>query len=457
MRFFSYESRFSQLLMKLSCSCLLNILWFICSLPVFTIGASTTALYYACLKVIRDEESHAWKLFFHSFKENFKQATQLWLILLGAGLFLGADGYILYHLRKSSTGAMAVIWTLILALVIAASIIYVIVLLYVFPLLASVHNTNTAMLKNAFLIGTHYLFATILVFAVHFAMFFAVVAVFTPLIIFGEGLCAMVSAWILNSLLIAVSGTPEDYIDDEPEKDPDGPEESPEELPENAPYNITEEKAEHIFTYHKWTILLVLVALIVLGSIIHRQLTQKKPVLYLAVINVSFGEDVQKSLTEDFVTGAGFDERRQEVYLYRDLYLSEDADTLNHEYAYASKVKLSGAISAGKLDLVLMNREAYDIFSRQGYLLELTSLPNELSPFLTMNEVILSDNSVDYLLGNAEEEQVVTETVPNSLTVSSLPLFRDAGFDGDLYLGVVSNSSRQEEAAAYLRYLFGLQ
>ena len=205
MRFFSYESRFSQLLMKLSCSCLLNILWF----------------YYACLKVIRDEESHAWELFFRSFKENFKQATQLWLILLGAGLFLGADGYILYHLRKSSTGVMAVIWTLILALVIAVSVMYVIVLLYVFPLLASVHNTNAAMLKNSFLIGTHYLFATILVFAVHFAMFFAVVAVFTPLIIFGEGLCAMVSAWILNSLLIAVSGTPEDYMEDESEEYPE--------------------------------------------------------------------------------------------------------------------------------------------------------------------------------------------------------------------------------------------
>ncbi len=193
MRFFSYESRFSQLLMKLSCSCLLNILWFICSLPIFTIGASTTALYYASLKVIRDEESHAWQLFFHSFKENFKQATQLWLILLGAGLFLGADGYILYHLRKSSTGV----------------------------------------LKNAFLIGTHYLFATILVFAVHFAMFFAVVAIFTPLIIFGEGLCAMVSSWILNSLLISVSGTPEDYMED-----------SPEELPENTSDSIMKNYSE---------------------------------------------------------------------------------------------------------------------------------------------------------------------------------------------------------------------
>ena len=215
------------------------------------------------------------------------------------------------------------------------------------------------------------------------------------------------------------------------------------------------QKAEHIFTYHKWTILLVLLALLIIGSIVHRQLTQKKPVLYLAVINVSLGEDVQKQLTQDFLTETGGDARRQEVYLYRDLYLSEDADALNHEYAYASKVKLTGAISAGKLDLVLMNREAYDIFSRQGYLMELTSLSDALSPYITENEVILSDNSVDYLLGNAEEEKVVTEAVPNSLAVSSLPLFRDAGFDGDLYLAVVSGSPRQEEADAYLRYVFG--
>jgi uncharacterized membrane protein YesL len=138
---------------------------------------------------------------------------------------------------------MAVIWTLILALVIAASVLYVIVLLYTFPLLASVHNTNANMLKNAFLIGTHYLFATILVFAVHFAMFFAVVALFTPLIIFGEGLCAMVSAWILNSLLIAVSGTPEDYED----CTEDEPETVPEELPDNSPDDIPENSFEEKF------------------------------------------------------------------------------------------------------------------------------------------------------------------------------------------------------------------
>ena len=210
MKFFSYENKFSQLLLKLCYACYLNLLWFVCSIPIVTIGASTTALYYTSLKIVRDEDSHVASTFFRAFRENFKQATVLWLIMLGAGIFLGADMYLVWHLRASASGTPAVLWTLCLALLIGAGVVYVIVLEYVFPLLASVSNTNRAMLKNAFLIGTHYLFATILVFAVHFAMFFVVVARFTPLLVFGEGLCAMISAWLLNSILISVSGTPED-------------------------------------------------------------------------------------------------------------------------------------------------------------------------------------------------------------------------------------------------------
>ena len=209
MKFFSYESKFSQLLLKLCYSCYLNLLWFICSLPVFTIGAATTAMYYVSLKIVRGEESHVAPMFFRSFKENFKQSTVVWLIMLGIGLFLGADIYILNHLRKSFTGTAAVIWTVMLAMVIAVTVAYVIVLEYIFPLIASVHNTTPAMFRNSFMIGTHYLFATILVFAVHFAMFFVVVAWFTPLIVFGLGLCAMVSSWLLNNILISVSYNPD--------------------------------------------------------------------------------------------------------------------------------------------------------------------------------------------------------------------------------------------------------
>lgn len=220
-------------------------------------------------------------------------------------------------------------------------------------------------------------------------------------------------------------------------------------------------KAEHILTYYKWPIILGLIVLIVLFSTLHRQLTKKEPVLYLAFLNVSVGEDLEEQLTSGFLDEAGFDERRQEVYLYRDLYISEDADTLNHEYAYASKMKLSGAISTRKLDLVLMNREAYDVLSESGYLQDLSALPASLHPktadmllpLLTENEVVVSDNSLEFMLGEAEEEQRVTQSVRNALTVSSLPLFRNAGFDGDLYLGAIANSTHAEQAALFLEYI----
>ncbi len=216
MKFFAYDSPFSQLLLKLCYSCYLNLLWFICCIPIVTIGASTTALYYTALKIVRDDNRSLTRIFFRSFRENFRQSTVLWLILLAVGLLLAGDGYIVYHLRASSTGAIAVLWTLNLALVIAAAVAYTIVLIFVFPLVASVSNTNWAMLKNSFLIGAHYLFCTILVFAVHFAMFFAVVRIFTPLIIFGEGLCALLSSYLMSNVLRACSYDPDEEEDDIP-------------------------------------------------------------------------------------------------------------------------------------------------------------------------------------------------------------------------------------------------
>ena len=49
----------------------LNVLWLVCSLPIFTIGASTTAMYTVMLKVVKNEEGYIVKGFFKAFKENF--------------------------------------------------------------------------------------------------------------------------------------------------------------------------------------------------------------------------------------------------------------------------------------------------------------------------------------------------------------------------------------------------
>ena len=137
----------------------------------------------------------------------------------------------------------------------------------------------------------------------------------------------------------------------------------------------TAQKLDHIYTYYKGPILLALAVLIAAGSFLHRKLSEKEPVLYLAQVNVSAGADLERDLTGAYLLSLGADPARQEVFLYRDLYLSDNADTLNHEYAYASRMKLMGVIQSQKLDVVVMNREAYDIFSRNGYLADLTDLP----------------------------------------------------------------------------------
>lgn len=210
MKFFSYESRFSQVMLKICSACCLNMLWFICSLPIITMGASTAALLRVTLKLARDESPQIIPEFVKGLRDNFKQATVIWLIMLALGIVLGTDGYILYHLYQSFTGPIGVICTLGLALIIVASIVYVIILMYVFPLVASVKNTNVNMIKNSFLIGIHYLFCTILMAAIYFAMFYAVVALFTPLIVFGFGVCALLCSYLLSSVLYAVS-----YVEEE--------------------------------------------------------------------------------------------------------------------------------------------------------------------------------------------------------------------------------------------------
>lgn len=220
------------------------------------------------------------------------------------------------------------------------------------------------------------------------------------------------------------------------------------------------EKAAHIWQYYKWYFLLGLAALIVAGSVLHRQLTKKTPVLYLSYLNVIVGSDMDAALTEDYLTAADLNPAKAEICVYRDLYLSEDASVQTHEAAYASKIKLLAAIENRQLDIVLMNREAWDILSHNGYLLELTELQDSdpspaerLNPYLKENDVILSDNAIEVQLGEAEAYEAETKSVRNAIDLSAMSLFAEAGFGESVYMGIIANTPRREECIRYLTYL----
>lgn len=181
---------------KIVYSAYLNILWFICCLPIFTAGASTTALFYVSLKVAKNEEGNITRSFFRAFKENFKKGTIIGLILLALGILLALDGYIFYHMRFEN-----VFWTIGMAIFFVAVAAYAIILMYIFPLLSRFENTIRAMFLNSIMLGMRFLLCTVLMALIYAVMAFVVIRIFTPAIIFGEGLCALLCSYLLSNIL----------------------------------------------------------------------------------------------------------------------------------------------------------------------------------------------------------------------------------------------------------------
>ncbi|MBR3772031.1 MAG: DUF624 domain-containing protein [Clostridium sp.] len=81
--FFNMDNPVMRFLGKTFDVMVLCLLWAIFSIPIITIGASTTALYYTTVKVIRRDRGYILKEFWKSFRMNFLQATICWLIVVG--------------------------------------------------------------------------------------------------------------------------------------------------------------------------------------------------------------------------------------------------------------------------------------------------------------------------------------------------------------------------------------
>lgn len=145
-KFFDMDNPFFRTLSRIADLMILNISFIICCIPIFTIGAALTGMYYVTLKMAAGEEGYIFKAFLKSFKQNFRQSTVIWLIALAVGAILGADFLIL----TNSTGSLVKV---LFVLVLATTLIYLMVFIYTFPLLAQFENTITGTLRNAFILA----------------------------------------------------------------------------------------------------------------------------------------------------------------------------------------------------------------------------------------------------------------------------------------------------------------
>ncbi|MBR4225172.1 MAG: DUF624 domain-containing protein [Oscillospiraceae bacterium] len=146
MKFFSVDNPVFIVISRIGDLLILSLLWLLTSLPVITIGASTTALFDICMKIVRSREPSVVKDYFKSFGSNFKQATVIWLIMAAVGAVGAVDMYFWAHSDMEIASVMN-------AVSIGIMVVYAAVLLYVFPVQATFDNTVKATLRTAFLLS----------------------------------------------------------------------------------------------------------------------------------------------------------------------------------------------------------------------------------------------------------------------------------------------------------------
>lgn len=195
-KIFDLDSPFMRILNRVGDLMIMNFLVIICCIPIITVGASYTAMHYVFLKMVRDEEGYLVRGFFKSFKENFKQATIIWLIMLVIIAVYVGDALIFLYSGIAFPKALIIAVVAIAVLILMAAV-------YVFPLLGRFENTIKHTLKNSMIIALANLPKTLLMIVIYalplvIAYFSSYAVIFV--ILFGVSLPAYGAAWLYSGI-----------------------------------------------------------------------------------------------------------------------------------------------------------------------------------------------------------------------------------------------------------------
>lgn len=200
MNIFSSTSLLGRFLNFIADLVILHFLWVICSLPIITIGASTTALYYSLMIRIRRDEGYIHRNFFKSFKQNFRQSTILWLIIILVSAVLWSDYRIGVYLNTVSNGPMGNIF---IVTTVILSIPFILICLYIFAVQAKFENKIFDNIKNALLMSiAHFGYTLLLIFI---SATFILLTLASTAFIGIEILCgASLYAYLTGNIFIAI-------------------------------------------------------------------------------------------------------------------------------------------------------------------------------------------------------------------------------------------------------------
>ncbi len=137
----------------------LSIVFLLFSMPVVTMGASLTALYYATVKVVRRERGYIFSEFWRSFKTNFVQATIAWILFLVMMALMFFNVQVMNQEGGEMGGYLVGVYIAIGILVLATAC-------YLFPVLSRFELKNLKLIRFSFFLSMRHALTTLLLLAV---------------------------------------------------------------------------------------------------------------------------------------------------------------------------------------------------------------------------------------------------------------------------------------------------
>jgi len=177
--FFGIEGKFYKFGSIIADVVFVGLLWTIFSLPIITIGATTTALYYVCTKKHSGEDIYIFQNFWKSFKENFVKSTMVLLFLTLIGVVVWANLHILGQIDLGwlNLPVRIALWFMLFQIALVAT--------NAFCIISRFEVTVSMALRYGLFMGYRNFFTTISNWMTLLAIFLA--SVFVPMLLFLMG------------------------------------------------------------------------------------------------------------------------------------------------------------------------------------------------------------------------------------------------------------------------------
>lgn len=192
MSLFDYDGVFMRVCNFITNAFLITVLWIMTSLPILTIGASTTAAYEVSFDFIRKNDVNVVSQYFKSFVKNLKQTIPAGIIML----FLLAN--ILFFIISPNIHQQIGVFLSIVYLVLMME--FILIGIYIFPLLSKFNKDFMTVLKMAFLISHTNILSSMICLILLTSI--VVISLFwPPFLLLGMGGYCLCSSFYINRIL----------------------------------------------------------------------------------------------------------------------------------------------------------------------------------------------------------------------------------------------------------------